>query len=69
MTDLKKLIARLAQERRERNIVPEHVPETDIRKAVYDETTKELNSLYASGEIKVSRLVNGNAVTLTDKQT
>lgn len=69
MIDLKKLIARLAQERRERNIVPEHVPETDIRKAVYDETTKELNALYASGEIKVSRLVNGNAVTLTDKQT
>lgn len=69
MIDLKKLIARLAQERRERNIVPEHVPETDIRKAVYDETTKELNELYASGEIKVSRLINGNAVTLTDKQT
>lgn len=68
MIDLKKLIARLAQERRERNIVPEHVPEADIRKAVYDETTKELNELYASGEIKVSRLVSGKAVSLKEKQ-
>ena len=73
MIDLLTIIARLQQEKREKNIVPDHIEFThlmnevsnEVRKELnrlYQEVRKELNRLYQDGKIWTCETINGKAV-------
>lgn len=62
MIDLLTIIARLQQEKREKNIVPDHIEFTHLMNEVSNEVRKELNRLYQDGKIWTCETINGKAV-------
>lgn len=62
MIDLLTIIARLQQEKREKNIVPDHVEFAHLMNEVSKEVRKELNTLYQEGKIGINETINGKAV-------
>lgn len=62
MIDLLTIIARLQQEKREKNIVPDHVEFASLMNEVNKEVRKELNTLYQEGKIGINETINGKAV-------
>ena len=62
MTDLLTIIASLQRERRENNIVPEHVEFAHLMNEVSKETRSELNKLYSDGKIGIVKTLNDTAV-------
>lgn len=62
MTDLLTIITRLQQEKRGKNIVPDHVEFASLMNEVGNEVRKELNRLYQEGRIGINETINGKAV-------
>lgn len=62
MTDLITIIARLQQEKRDNNTVPDHIEFARLMNEVSKETRSELNRLYAEGKIGIVNTLNGKAV-------
>ena len=62
MIDLLTIITRLQQEKREKNIVPDHVEFASLMNEVNKEVRKELNTLYQEGKIGINETINGKAV-------
>ena len=62
MTDLLTIITRLQQEKRGKNIVPDHVEFASLMNEVASEVRAELNRLYSEGRIGIARTLNGKAV-------
>lgn len=62
MIDLLTIIARLQQEKREKNIVPDHVEFASLMNEVGKEVRKELNELYMKGYVGTCETINGKAV-------
>ena len=62
MIDLLTIIARLQHEKREKNIVPDHIEFTHLMNEVSKEVRKELNRLYQDGKIWTCETINGKAV-------
>ena len=62
MIDLLTIIARLQQEKREKNLVPDHVEFAHLMNEVSKEVRKELNTLYQEGKIGINETINGKAV-------
>ena len=62
MTDLLTIIARLQNEKRGKNIVPDHVEFAHLMNEVGNEVRKELNTLYQEGKIGTCETLNGKAV-------
>ena len=62
MIDLLTIIARLQQEKREKNIVPTHIEFASLMNEVSKEVRKELNRLYQAGKIGINETINGKAV-------
>ena len=59
--DILNIIDRLQEKRRSEKITPEHVPEVEIMNIIHLEAKKELNELFVSGKIGVTKTVNSNA--------
>ena len=62
MTDLLTIITRLQQEKRGKNIVPDHVEFASLMNKVESEVRAELNRIYSEGRIGIARTLNGKAV-------
>ena len=62
MIDLLTIIARLQLEKRDKNIVPDHVEFASLMNEVSKEVRKELNRLYQDGKIRTCETLNGKAV-------
>jgi hypothetical protein len=60
--DVLEIIHRLRDKRRAEKITPDHVPEVDLLGEINKEARKELNELYSSGKIGVTRTINGKAI-------
>lgn len=60
--DILNIIRRLQDKRRMDKITPDHVPEVDLMGEINNEARKELNELYSSGKIGVTRTINGKAI-------
>lgn len=60
--DILEIILRLRDKRRKEKITPDHVPEVDLMGEINNEARKELNELYSSGKIGVTRTINGKAI-------
>lgn len=60
--DILEIISRLRDKRRTEKITPDHVPEVDLMGEINNEARKELNELYSSGKIGVTRTINGKAI-------
>ena len=62
MTDLLTIIASLQRERRDNNIVPDHIEFAHLMNEVSKEVRAELNRLYQEGKIGTCETLNGKAV-------
>ena len=62
MTDLLTIIDRLQNEKRGKNIVPDHVEFASLMNEVSKEVRLELNTLYQDGKIGINETLNGKAV-------
>lgn len=62
MIDLLTIIARLQLEKRDKNIVPDHIEFAHLMNEVGNEVRKELNRLYQEGKIGTCETINGKAV-------
>lgn len=62
MTDLLTIIARIQNEKRGKNIVPDHVEFASLMNEVVSEVRSELNRLYKDGKIGITPTLNGKAV-------
>ena len=62
MTDLLAIIARLQNEKRGKNIVPDHIEFARLMNEVSKEVRAELNRLYQEGKIGTCETINGKAV-------
>ena len=51
--DILNIISKLQDERREKNIVPDHVEFAHLMNEVSKETRSELNKLYSDGKIGI----------------
>lgn len=60
--DILNIISKLQDERREKNIVPDHVEFAHLMNEVSKEVRKELNTLYQEGKIGINETINGKAV-------
>lgn len=60
--DILNIISKLQDERREKNIVPDHVEFAHLMNEVSKEVRSELNRLYAEGKIGIVNTLNGKAV-------
>ena len=60
--DILEIIRRLRDKRRTEKITPDHVPEVDLMGEINREVKNELNELYSSGKIGVTRTINGKAI-------
>lgn len=65
--DILNIIGRLQEERRSEKITPEHVPEVELMNAIYTEARKDLNDLYLSGKIGVTKTLNSNAIYIKEE--
>lgn len=62
MIDLLTIIASLQNEKRGKNIVPDHIEFSILMNEVSKEVRKELNTLYQEGKIGINETINGKAV-------
>ena len=62
MTDLLTIIASLQRERRDNNIVPDHIEFAHLMNEAGKEVRNELNALYKDGRIGINETINGKAV-------
>lgn len=62
MINLLTIIARLQQEKRGKNIVPDHIEFASLMNEVSKEVRKELNALYQKDKIGINETINGKAV-------
>lgn len=62
MIDVLFILTRLQQEKREKNIVPDHIEFASLMNEVSKEVRKELNRLYQEGKIGINETINGKAV-------
>lgn len=60
--DILKLIERLQEEKRSKNIVPDHILLPDLTNAIKEEYEKEINELCKAGKIGVVKTLNSKAV-------
>lgn len=60
--DILNIISKLQDERREKNIVPDHVEFAHLMNEVSKETRSELNKLYSDGKIGIVKTLNDKAV-------
>lgn len=60
--DILNTIERLQEKRRSDKITPDHVPENDLMRVIHEEEREELNLLFASGKIGITKTVNSRAV-------
>lgn len=60
--DILNIISKLQDERREKNIVPDHVEFAHLMNEVSKETRSELNKLYYDGKIGIVKTLNDTAV-------
>ena len=60
--DILNIISKLQDERREKNIVPDHVEFAHLMNEVSKETISELNKLYSDGKIGIVKTLNDTAV-------
>ena len=67
MTDLLTIITRLQQEKRGKNIVPDHVEFAHLMNEVSKEVRKELNELYMKGYVGTCETINGKAVFVKEE--
>lgn len=67
MIDVIEIISGLQQQKREKNITPDHVLFPDLKNAFQDELKKELNRLVRERKIGVSNTLNSKAVYLKDE--
>lgn len=65
--DIMSIIRQLQDKRREEKITPDHVPETELLNTISSEARKELNELYQSGKIGLTKTLNGKAVFVKEK--
>lgn len=64
--DILSIINRLQEKRRLEKITPDHVPEVELMNAIHSEARKELNELFYSGRIGVTKTVNSNAIYIKE---
>ena len=64
--DILNIIDRLQEKRRSEKITPDHVPEVELMNWVHSEARKELNELFSSGKIGVTKTVNSNAIYIKE---
>ncbi len=60
--DILNIISKLQDEKREKNIVPDHVEFAHLMNEVSKEVRLELNTLYQDGKIGINDTLNGKAV-------
>lgn len=60
--DILNIISKLQDERREKNIVPDHIEFARLMNEVSKEVRAELNRLYQEGKIGTCETLNGKAV-------
>lgn len=69
MIDVLQILRRLTDERAGKGIMPNAVPEAELRNAVREATNRELNGLHAEGLICVHKTLNGKSIELkTDEK-
>ena len=47
-------------------ITPDHVPEVELMNAIHTETRKELNNLFLSGKIGITKTLNSKAIYIKE---
>ena len=62
--DILNIISKLQDERREKNIVPDHVEFAHLMNEVSKETRSELNKLYSDGKIGIFKTLNDTDVVI-----
>ena len=66
MIDLLTIISRLQNEKRSKNIVPDHIEFASLMNEVSKEVRSELNRLYKDGKIGITPTLNGKAVFMKE---
>lgn len=64
--DILNIISKLQDERREKNIVPDHIEFARLMNEVSKETRSELNKLYSDGKIGIVKTLNGKALFVNE---
>lgn len=64
--DILNIIDRLQEKKRSDKITPDHVPEVELLNTIHAEVRKELNDLFLSGRIGVTKTINSNAVYIKE---
>ncbi len=64
--DILSIINRLQEKRRSEKITPDHVPEVELMNAIHTEEKKELNNLYISGKIGITKTLNSKAIYIKE---
>ncbi len=64
MEPLIDIIRRMTDEKKEKNIMPSHIPYNDLQAEVIKQLKDDLNQMVIDNKIKAVRLINGLAVEL-----
>ena len=64
--DILSIIEFLQKKRRSEKITPDHVPEVELMNAIHTETRKELNNLFLSGKIGITKTLNSKAIYIKE---
>lgn len=64
--DILSIIDRLQKKKRSEKITPDHVPEVELMNAIHAEEKKELNDLYISGKIGITKTLNSKAIYIKE---
>lgn len=64
--DILNIIERLQEKRRRDKITPDHVPEIELMNFIHAEARKELNVLYTSGKIGITKTLNSKAIFIKE---
>ena len=65
--DILSIIERLQEKRRSDKIAPDHIPEVVLMNEIQSEARNELNALYTSGKIGITRTLNSRAIYVKAK--
>lgn len=60
--DILNIIERLQKKRRGDKITPDHVPEVELMNTIHAEARKELNALFTSGKIGITKTLNSKGI-------
>ena len=64
--DILSIIGRLQEKRRSEKITPDHVPEAELVNTIYAEARRELNELFSSGKIGITKTLNSKAIYIKE---